>query len=313
MAILVTGSLAYDTIMGYHGVFIDQFRNITDHLSAAFLIDSKVREFGGCGGNIAYNLGLLGEDVDLVGRAGRDFSDYEEWLVENSINTDHINMHEGIDTAIAYITSDAVGNQITSFYPGVMDLKQTFKPPKSRRYNLAIIAPEDVRWMSQVITYCTHTNTPFLFDPGQQIDALSKKDLMIGIKGAQIVIVNGSEFEFLQRKTNLSPQELIDMVPTFIVTHGSKGSVIYSYGNILKIGIAKPCDVVDPTGAGDAYRAGIATGITCGFDMELTGQIAATIASFAVEEFGTQNHYFELEEFNARLQKNFGKELHFEE
>lgn len=312
MTILVTGSLAYDIIMTHDGKFTDNLiADKLDHLNVAFLIDSKEKEFGGCGGNIAYNLSLLGEDVDLIGRAGRDFGDYEEWLTENNINTDHVTIYEDTDTAIAYVTTDAVGNQITSFYPGAMGKNQKFRPRRADGYNLAIIAPENVEWMRQAIDYCSG-QIPYLFDPGQQIVALSKKDLLAGLKGAQVLVVNSYENDILQEKTGLTEEEIVQMVPTFIITGGRKGSTIYTYGNKLKIGIAKPRAEVDPTGCGDAYRAGIITGMTCGFDWELNGQIAATLASFAVEEYGTQNHYFELEEFNVRLKKNFGKELNLE-
>jgi len=312
MTVLVTGSLAYDIIMTHDGKFTDHLIvDKLDQLNVAFLIDTKEKEFGGCGGNIAYNLSLLGEDVDLVGRAGRDFADYEEWLTENNINSDHIIIHDDLDTAIAYVTTDETGNQITSFYPGAMQKNDKFKPHASSEYHLAIIAPENVDWMRQAINYCTG-NIPYLFDPGQQITALSEKDLLLGIKGAQVVVLNAYENELLQRKIGLSEAELVKMIPTFIVTNGAKGSVIFTYGNKITIGIAKPREVVDPTGCGDAYRAGIITGMTCGFDWELIGQIAATAASFAIEEYGTQNHYFELEEFNTRLKKQFGAELNLE-
>ena len=157
MTVLVTGSLAYDTLMTHEGKFQDSIiPGELDHLNVAFLIQHKEVEFGGCGGNIAYNLALLGEDVDLIGRAGRDFRDYEEWLLENGINTDHITIHEDTDTAVAYITTDSKLNQLTSFYPGAMG-KETdgFFPNKSKDYSLAIIAPENTYWMEQAVGYCS--------------------------------------------------------------------------------------------------------------------------------------------------------------
>lgn len=312
MSILVTGSLAYDIIMTHEGKFTDHLiQGKLDHLNVSFLIDTKEKEFGGCGGNIAYNLALLGEDVDLIGRAGRDFGDYEEWLTENGINTDHIHIHEDLDTAIAYITSDSVGNQVISFYPGAMKKNDKFRPHAAAKYNLAIISPENVDWMIQAVEYCEE-NTPFIFDPGQQVTALSKKELLRGIKRAQVVIVNSYEFDLLKQKTELSELELIQKIPTLIITRGAKGSDIFNLGKHTHIGIAKPKEVVDPTGVGDAYRAGIISGMICGFDWKLTGQMAATIASFAIEEYGTQNHYFELEEFNERLKKAFNKEVNLE-
>ena len=312
MSILVTGSLAYDIIMTHDGAFTDHLiTDKLDHLNVAFLINTKEKEFGGCGGNIAYNLSLLGEEVDLIGRAGRDFADYEEWLTENNINSDHITIHEDLDTAIAYVTTDSANNQITSFYPGAMQKRDKFKPHSSAKYNLAIIAPENVEWMRQALDYCID-QIQFIFDPGQQITALNKNDLLKGIEHAQVVIVNEYEFDLIQKKTSLSADELVQKSPTFIVTRGVRGSEIFTYGTSIKIGIAKPREVADPTGVGDAYRAGIITGMTCGFDWELTGQIAATIASFAIEEYGTQRHYFELEEFNTRLKKAFDKEVHLE-
>ncbi|MBT6068469.1 carbohydrate kinase family protein [Candidatus Peregrinibacteria bacterium] len=313
MTVLLTGSLAYDIIMTHNGKFSDNLiGGKLDDLNVAFLIDSKEKEFGGCGGNIAFNLSLLGEEVDLIGRAGRDFADYEEWLTEININTDSVIIHDDLDTAIAYVTTDSDGNQITSFYPGVMQKPDKFRPSSRRQYELAVISPEDTDWMNTAIDYCIANKIPYVFDPGQQIPALSKKQLMHGIESAQVVIVNKYEFELIQAKTGLTAKGLIKQVPTFIVTLGSKGSHIYTYGNLFKIGIATPRKVVDPTGCGDAYRAGIVTGMRCGFGWELTGQMAATIASYAVEEFGTQNHYFELEEFNTRLKKNFNAELNLE-
>ncbi len=312
MSILVTGSLAYDIIMTHDGSFAENIvGDKLDNLNVAFLINTKEKEFGGCGGNIAYNLGLLGEDVYLIGRAGRDFADYEEWLTENNINSDRIIIHDDLDTAIAYVTTDLDSNQITSFYPGAMQKNDRFKPDHSTAYNLAIISPENVAWMEQAIDWCTE-KVPYIFDPGQQITALSKKDLMLGLNGAQVVIVNSYEYELLLSKTGLSEAELVRKVPVLIITDGERGSVIFTYGNKIKIGVAKPRKVLDPTGAGDAYRAGIITGMSCGFDWELTGEIGATVASFAVEEYGTQNHHFELEDLNARLKKYFGKELNLE-
>lgn len=312
MTVLVTGSLAYDIIMTHDGKFADNFINDKlDDLNVSFIIDSKVKEFGGCGGNVAYNLSLLGETVDMIGRAGSDFSDYEEWLTEIGINTDHITIHDDVDTAIAYITTDSLGNQITSFYPGAMTKPDKFRFDASKAYNLAIVSPEDADWMMQAIE-TLNGRIPFIFDPGQQVAALTKSELLRGIACAEVCIVNSYEFELLQEKTGLKKAELIRRVPTFIVTRSEKGSEIYNRGELIRIGIATPKAIKDPTGVGDAYRAGIITGMTCMFDWELTGQIAATIASFAIEEYGTQNHYFEPAEFSMRLKRDFDKEVNFE-
>lgn len=313
MTILVTGSLAYDIIMTHEGKFADNIiEDKLDNLNVSFLIHTKEKEFGGCGGNVAYNLSLIGEEVDMIGRAGRDFGDYEEWLTEIGINTDNIIIHEDTDTAIAYITTDSEGNQITSFYPGAMQKPDKFLPDPLKTYNIAIVSPEDADWMMQAVEYLNGRRIPFIFDPGQQVGALTKEELLKGIGAAQTVILNAYEFELLKEKTGLKKEELIRLAPTFIVTKSEKGSDIYNYGKHIHIGVATPRGVVDPTGVGDAYRAGIVTGMACAFDWELTGQIAATLASYAIEEYGTQNHYFELEEFNERLKRDFDKEVNFE-
>lgn len=312
MTILVTGSLAYDIIMTHDGKFTDNLiLDKLDNLNVSFFIHTKEKEFGGCGGNIVYNLSLFGGEVDMIGRAGKDFFDYEEWLTEIGINTDHVIIHDDIDTAVAYITTDSLGNQITSFYPGAMRRPDKFRPGVSKKYNLAIIAPEDADWMMQAVKYC-EGRLPFIFDPGQQVASLTGEELREGILKAQVVVVNSYEFELLKEKTGLSKKELVQKIPTLIVTKSEKGSDIYNYGKHINIGIAIPREIKDPTGVGDAYRAGIITGMSCGFGWELTGQVAATAASFAIEEYGTQNHYFEPAEFNERLKKNFGQEINFE-
>lgn len=302
---LIVGSLAFDVIMSYDGVFADCLRaNDSGALNVGFYINHKLTEFGGCGGNIAYNMSIFGHKPILIARAGNDLNTYEEWLIEHEINTDYIIRHLDLETAVAYITTDRRSNQITSFYPGAMDSEDTFTLPKNEEFVISILSPEDGRFMKSAHDAIRHL--PYIFDPGQMVTGLSPEFLRSGIEHAYLTIVNSYECDLLKQYLNMSLPELAKFAKILIVTHGSEGSSLYIKGKRTKIPAVAVKDPKDPTGCGDAYRAGLIVGLLNGYPLDLCAKIGSTTASFAVEYYGTQNHYFSLEEFNQRLFDTYG-------
>lgn len=313
MSILVSGSIAFDVIMSYDGKFKDAILpDQMDRLSVSFFIGEKSQEFGGCGGNIAYNLSMLTDEVELFGRAGNDFFEYEEWLANNSINTDNIIVHEDLDTAVAYFTNDSDGNQIASFYAGAMMKNDNFVPSHPDKYSYAIIAPENLNWMKQGIDFCVKNQVRYIFDPGQQTASLPVDFIVSSMQSSYLTIFSAYEFDLLISRSKLTKGLIHKLCRRIIITEGSKGSTIFDNSKVINVGVAKPSAIVDPTGCGDAYRAGLLAGLSCEFDLELCAKIGAVMGSYAIEEVGTQNHFFELAEFNDRLFRDFGERVSFE-
>lgn len=309
--ILVTGSLAYDHIMYHDGIFHEVV--LPEHLhnlNVCFLIKEKNTHFGGTGGNIAYNLRLLGEEVVLVGVAGNDFENYQDWLKKNQINTQHIRIIDDTSTAAAFITSDKKGNQITHFYSGAMG-----KTPKidlkhySKEISFAIIAPDNTQRMMNFVNQCTKLKIPYIFDPGQSIPTLEKNELHEAIKNGMCLIVNEYELELILDKLKITKKTLFEFTKLLIVTRGEKGSTIETSDHKEEIESVQPQKVLDPTGCGDAYRAGIIKGLKERFSKQKMGRIAALMGTYSVEKQGTQNHFFHLEEFEKRYRKNFHEEI----
>jgi len=291
MSILICGSMAFDTIM----VFKDQFKNhilpeSIHKLSVAFYVPELRKEFGGTAGNIAYNLKLLNEDPVIMATVGNDFSNYFEWLNQNTINTSHIKEIKSLYTAQAYITTDLSDNQITAFHPGAMVESHQNKIKDAKNICLAIIAPDGKEGMMNHAAECKALNIPFMFDPGQGLPMFNREELLKFIDDATYIAVNDYEATLLSEKTSLSTEEISKKVEALIVTLGAKGSMIYAYNKTYKIDPVKVEDPIDPTGCGDAYRAGLLYGIAKKWDWQSIGRLASVMGAIKIRSQGGQNH-----------------------
>ena len=291
MSILICGSMAFDTIM----VFKDQFKNhilpeSIHKLSVAFYVPELRKEFGGTAGNIAYNLKLLNEDPIIMATVGNDFSNYFEWLSQNTINVSHIKEIKSLYTAQAYITTDLSDNQITAFHPGAMVESHQNKIKDAKNICLAIIAPDGKEGMMNHAAECKALNIPFMFDPGQGLPMFNREELLKFIDDATYIAVNDYEATLLSEKTSLSTEEISKKVEALIVTLGAKGSMIYADNKTYKIDPVKVEDPIDPTGCGDAYRAGLLYGISKKWDWQSIGRLASVMGAIKIRSQGGQNH-----------------------
>ena len=310
MSVLITGSMAYDTIM----VFPDSFKNhiIPEKvhiLNVCFLVPEMRKEFGGCAGNIAYNLGLLGEASIPMATVGEDFKPYKKWLKKYGMNRQCIVKIKDTFTAQAYLTTDMDDNQIIAFHPGAMNHAHQNKITADLGISLAIVAPDGKQAMLEHAEQLYALNIPFFFDPGQGLPMFNAKELNRFIEIADFVAVNDYESEMLSKTTGLSIEQIAAKVDALIVTRGAKGSEIHSNGRIINIPAAPISKAIDPTGCGDAFRAGLLYGVKHQLDWETSGRMAALLGAIKIEHPGTQNHQFTLREFKTRYAESFGSEL----
>ncbi|MFQ6014454.1 MAG: carbohydrate kinase family protein [Anaerolineae bacterium] len=309
MNIIVTGSLAYDHIMVFPGYFKDHILPDKVHvLNVSFLVDHMIKKRGGCACNIAYSLALLGERPHIMGTVGEDFDEYRAWLEECGIDTSAIKAIKGELTATCTIITDRADNQITGFYAGAMSQAHilSFKDQHYSDIDLVIISPNDPKAMVRYVRECHELGIPYIYDPSQQIIRLSAEELIAGTSGSRMLVVNDYECEMIRNKTALSEEELLNLTEILIITRGEEGSLIKTNEKVIEIPIAVPKQLVDPTGAGDAYRAGIIKGLIHGYPLEVVGRLGSLTATYSIEEHGTQTHHFTLSEFVARYQENFG-------
>lgn len=307
--ILVTGSLAFDHIMVFPGYFKDHILPDKLHLiNLSFLVDSLKKQRGGCAANIAYSLALLGERPRILAAAGSDFGDYKQWLAEQGVEVGHILEVAEEITASCFITTDKADNQITGFYVGAM--------ARARELSLkgaadgaawAIVAPDDPEAMVRHCREAREAGMPLVFDPSFQVIAMDGEALAEAARGARFVILNDYEFAVFQEKTGASAADLLELADHWVVTLGEKGSEILRRGrDPLAIPAARPRAVVDPTGAGDAYRSGFLAGLARGRELAVCGRMGSVAAAYAIEQYGTQNHRYTAEEFARRYAENFG-------
>jgi adenosine kinase len=291
MHTLICGSLAYDTIM----VFQDKFKNhiLPDKihaLSVAFYVPEMRREFGGTAGNIAYNLQLLEGKPIIMATVGDDFAPYAKRLKDNKLNTTHIKQIANSFTAQAFITTDIEDNQITAFHPGAMVESHQNSVKNVADVSLAIIAPDGRDGMFQHAKECFDASIPFLFDPGQGLPMFNGEELLHFIEMASYLAVNDYESQVIQDKTGLNLEQLAAKVKALIVTLGGQGSHIYADGQRFEVPCVKADKIVDPTGCGDAYRAGLLYGMAQGWDWPTCGRLASTMGSIKIASRGGQNH-----------------------
>lgn len=310
MNTLICGSMAYDTIM----VFKDQFKKhiLPEQihiLNVAFLVPEMRREYGGCAGNIAYNLHLLGGKPLIMATVGDDFAPYAKRLEKLNIAQTHIRHVPDSFTGQAFITTDLDDNQITAFHPGAMGFSEQNKVAEASGVTLGIVSPDGRTGMIEHAEQFVEAGVPFVFDPGQGMPMFSGPDLLRFIDQATYVTVNDYEAKLLEEKTGKTLAEIAKSVTALIVTLGADGSMIYTEGREIAIPTPKPAAVVDPTGCGDAYRAGLMHGIQQGWDWETTGRLASLMGSIKIASRGGQNHAPTRDEIKAQFQKHFGSEV----
>jgi adenosine kinase len=305
--ILVCGSIAYDNIMVFRGRFKDHILPDQIHiLNVAFLVPDLRREFGGCAGNIGYGLKLLGADSLVMGTVGDDAAPYLARLDALGLARDGVRQIPGTLTAQAFITTDLDDNQITAFHPGAMNHSAENRIDASLGVGLAIVAPDGREGMVAHVNELASAGIPFMFDPGQQLPAFSGEDLLAMIDAASYVAVNDYEGRLLVDKTGRALEELARMVDALVVTKGANGSTIYAQGQRHEIPSVKPAAVVDPTGCGDAYRAGLLYGIAAGRDWPTTGRLASLMGALKIAHRGGQNYRPSRDELAAQYRANFG-------
>ncbi|MFH1822700.1 MAG: carbohydrate kinase family protein [Patescibacteria group bacterium] len=304
--IVVSGSLVYDRIMNFPGYFKDHILPDKIHiLNVSFAINGLKESFGGTAGNIAYNLALLGERPVVLGVGGEDFTKYEKWCKKNRVDVSKVKKIKGEQTASAYIITDQADNQITGFYPGPIDTKYCQIAAKINNVKLAIISPEFKERMVVYSKIYKKLNIPYILDPGQQITSLTKNELRLAINGSKVLIGNDYEIELIINKLKITEAKLRKMTEILITTKGAKGSQIFSNDKLFKIPSAKAKNTSDPTGAGDAYRAGLIKGLISHWPLEKTGRLASLVAVYTVEKYGTQTHRFNWSGLMKRYRENY--------
>jgi adenosine kinase len=307
---LICGSVAYDTVMVFPGRFRDHILPDRIHLlNVSFLVPSLRRNFGGCAGNIAYGLGLLGGKGVPMATVGHDFGPYRQWLQERSIDLGHVRVIEHEFTAQAFITTDLDDNQITAFHPGAMSHAHANRVPGDAGITLGVVAPDGRDGMVQHAEQFAAAGIPVLFDPGQGLPMFGGEELRDFIGKAAWIAVNDYEGQLLAERTGWSHREIAARVRALIVTKGAEGSVIHADGREHLIPAARPEAMVDPTGCGDAYRAGLIFGLMKGLDWETTGRIASLMGAIKIAHAGTQHHAFTMDEFSRRYRAAFGRSL----
>ncbi|MBY0438740.1 MAG: carbohydrate kinase family protein [Burkholderiales bacterium] len=309
MSTLICGSIAFDTIMVFH----DRFKNHIlpekiQILNVAFLVPDMRREFGGCAGNIAYSLKMLGTEPTIMATVGDDAPPYLARLDQLGLSRSHVREVPGSFTAQAFITTDLDDNQITAFHPGAMNHSHLNKVSDAPGTRLGIISPDGRDGMIQHAQQFAEAGIPFIFDPGQGLPMFDGADLMRFIDAATYVTVNDYEAQLLQDRTGETLEALAKKVKALIVTLGGNGSHVYTGGQRIEIPGVK-AEVVDPTGCGDAYRAGLLHGISSGMDWPTTGRLASLIGAIKISHRGGQNHRFTREEIAVRYREAFGSSL----
>ncbi|HSN41698.1 MAG TPA: carbohydrate kinase family protein [Burkholderiales bacterium] len=310
MHTLICGSIAYDTIM----VFGDRFKNhiLPDKLhilNVAFLVPDMRREFGGCAGNIAYTLKLLGGEPLIMATVGDDYQPYAYRLDKLQLSQQHVRKVSDTFTAQAFITTDLDDNQITAFHPGAMNYSHLNHVQDAKDIGLGIVAPDGREGMLQHAREFSAAGVPFIFDPGQGLPMFSGGELLEFVRMAEYVTVNDYEGQLLQERTGRKIEELAKLVKALVVTRGARGSLVYTGGQQIEIPCVKAEEVIDPTGCGDAFRAGMLYGIGAGMDWALTGRLASLLGAIKIAQRGGQNHYFTRDEIAQRFKENFGNRI----
>jgi adenosine kinase len=310
MRTLICGSFAYDHIM----VFEDRFKNhiLPDKvhmLNVSFVVPTMRREFGGCAGNIAYGLKLLGGDPLPMGTVGADFGPYARWMDECGIDRTHVTEVEGTFTAQAFIVTDLDDNQINAFHPGAMNFSHRNKVSDAADVGLGIVSPDGRDGMIEHAEQFRAAGVPFIFDPGQQLPLFDAELLRSLISQATWLATNDYEWEVIAERTGMTVEEALRQVEAVIITRGKEGSTIHSRDGRIDVPVVSIAEAKDPTGCGDAYRAGLLYGLANGLDWQTTGRIASLMGAIKIAQEGTQNHRFTMEQFHTRYRDEFGSDF----
>jgi len=307
MDILLSGSVAFDYLMTFPGLFKEQILpERLASISLSFLVDSMSRQRGGIAPNIAYTIALLGGHPRLLATVGEDFADYRAWLESNGVDTTWTKVVPGEFTASFFATTDQANAQIATFYPGAMahacelHIRDVNPCP-----DLVVISPNDPNAMKSYAAECRELGIPYLYDPSQQILRLSGDEIARDMEGAHFLFVNDYEFGLVSKKTGLDLTGMLKHVDIIIVTRGEKGASIYAEGKEFNIPVVPPEQIVDPTGVGDAFRSGFLTGYSRGWGWELCGEIGALAATYCLEQRGPQSHHYSRKEFVTRFRQHF--------
>ena len=307
MAIVVTGSIAFDYLMSFPGRFTEHF--LPEHMSRvslSFLVDSMDKRRGGCAPNIAYTLALLGETPRLMATAGQDFDDYRRWLEAAGVDTSLVAQVTDKFTASFFCSTDVEGNQIASFYTGAMANAAELSFRTVADCEVAIISPNDPAAMIQYAEECRTLQIPYIWDPGQQCARMSGDELSQGIGGAALVMCNDYELELIRQKTELGEAEILERAGGLVVTKGENGCSVLIGGQQADVAAVPPLRIVDPTGVGDAFRGGFLKGMARGADPVVSARLGAVAAAYALEHLGGQSHSYTWEEFMERFSVSFG-------
>lgn len=310
--LVVTGSLAFDYIMDFPGNFTDHIHpELIHNINVSFVINGLKKGNGGTAGNIAYSLALLGMPVSVIGTVGEDFNPYKKFLKKVGVDVSNIKTIKNELTSQAYVITDKKDDQISAFYPGAMKYAHELKIPMKNKPDFMLITPCTSKVVKNFSDQCKKLKIPYMFDPGQHITEIPNEIILDGITGAKIFIGNDYEYEMIKKRLKLKDEKFLEKSEIIIVTLGKKGSIIKTKNESVTITSVKVLNVVDPTGAGDAYRSGFMAGYAKGLPLKTCGQMGATAASFAIEKYGTQNHKFTINQFKNRYKQTFKENLDF--
>jgi adenosine kinase len=310
MNIVVTGSIAYDYLMRFPGSFKQHILTEALHqVSLSFLVDDMTKHWGGVAANIAFTMAKLGLRPRLMGTVGRDFSDYRDWLEQCNVDTSTVRQFEDVFTASFFCNTDNENNQIASFYSGAMARARDYRlADLDFTPDLVIISPNDPLAMTQYTAECRTKGYKFVYDPSQQIARMDGETLARDLQGAYAMVINKYESNLIHDKTGMTIDDLRSAVKLLVVTHGPKGSDIYADGDIIHVPAFPTERIIDPTGAGDAYRGGLIAGLMRGLSYKIAGEIGSLCATYALEYVGTQNHHYTIEDFVKRFREHFDDE-----
>ena len=307
MNLLLSGSVAFDYLMTFPGKFRDQILlEKLEALSLSFLVDSFVRRRGGIAPNIAYTYALLGGKPKIFATVGEDFEDYRMWLEERGVDTSWAKVIPGEHTASFFATTDQENSQLASFYPGAMaHASELSLQDLDKKPDLVVVSPNDPGAMVKYLEECKDLNIPYLYDPSQQVVRVDGDVLCHGIEGALALFLNEYELELVMKKTGMNQKAILDHVEFMVVTLGEKGATVFAGGDEHKIGAVQPTKIIDPTGAGDAFRGGFLTGYSRGWDWEVCAQMGALTATYCLESDGPQGHDYTRAEFVERYRQHY--------
>ena len=307
MNFVLTGSVAYDYLMTFPGLFKEYIlADKLDHISLSFLVDGMVKRRGGIAPNIAYTLALLGGRPRVMATVGEDFAEYRTHLEKIGVDTSLMKVIPGVFTASFFCNTDQSNAQIASFYPGAMDHAGELSfHGLAQKPDWVVISPNSPDSMVKYPQECMELGIPYLYDPSQQIPRMSSEDLRTGVAGASALMVNDYEFELIKKQTGMHETEIYEDLRFMVITRGDQGASIYVDGEEIRTPVVPAKEIIDPTGVGDAFRGGFLTGFSHGLDWKICGKMGALSATYCLEVMGTQEHSYTLQEFVSRFREHF--------